>query len=325
MSADQPAAGARGLACRIGAVVDERRASVFQALRTDELMNRLSEGAMPFDWTVNPYRGCEIGCAYCYARPTHEYLGHTDPAEFEQRIYVKEADPGRLQRALRRARDAGQEIAIGTATDPYQPAEGRFAVTRSVLEAMARVPGLRVGLTTKSAGVLRDLPQLKAIAARSALTVNVSLISLDADLLRRLEPRAPRPDLRLDAMGALAHAGLRVRLFVMPILPVLTDGEPGLRALLAAGREAGAGDVAWQVLFLRGSPRGVLFDALRRERPDALPRYEALYRGSTGAPAAYRRQIDERMRRLVAEVGLGGAPRGEPERAAGPRQLTLAW
>ena len=315
----------RGLARRIGAVVDERREAVFQALRTDELMNRLSEGTMPFDWTVNPYRGCEFGCAYCYARPTHEYLGHADPREFEERIYVKQADPVRLRRALRRARDAGQEVAIGTATDPYQPAEGRFGVTRAVLEAMREVPGLRVGITTKSAGVARDIPLLRKIAARSELTVNVSLISLDADLLRRLEPRAPRPDLRLRALRTLAAAGLRTRLFVMPILPVLTDGEAPLRALLTAARVAGAGDVAWNVLFLRGSPRGVLFDALRRERPDALPRYAALYRGSTGVPASYRYQIDERMRRLVAEVGIGGAPRGEPERRAGPRQLHLTW
>jgi DNA repair photolyase len=121
---------APGFIKRIGPIVDTRRETVFQELQTVELVNRLKSGpdgtGMPFGWTVNPFRGCEIGCTYCYARPTHEYLGHADPVEFESRVYVKRADPGRLLDALRRARASGQEVAIGTATDPYQPAEGRF-------------------------------------------------------------------------------------------------------------------------------------------------------------------------------------------------------
>ena len=135
----------------------------FQELRSENLLNRLRGECMPFGWTVNPFRGCELGCRYCYARPTHEYLGHGDPEEFEERIYVKGAGAARLVSGLS-ARGSGQEIAIGTATDPYQPAEGRFAVTRGVLEAMARVPGLRVGLTTKSTGVLRDREILARLA-----------------------------------------------------------------------------------------------------------------------------------------------------------------
>jgi len=165
-----PGVPAPGFARRIGAVVDSRRAATFQELQSVELVNRLKPGpggGMPFGWTVNPYRGCEVGCVYCYARPTHEYLGHADPAEFESRIYVKRAEPGRLHEALKKARESGEEIAIGTATDPYQPAESRFRITRRVLEAMVRVPGLRVGITTKSTGVVRDISERKRAEHRN--------------------------------------------------------------------------------------------------------------------------------------------------------------
>src|SRR5262249_53223057 len=204
----KPGVPAPGFVKRIGAIVDERRRVEFRALESAQLLNRLTNRRMPFGWTVNPYRGCELGCRYCYARPTHGYLGHTDPEDFEQRIYVKRADDGRLLARLRQARESGEEVAIGTATDPYQPAEGRFGVTRSVLEAIRRVPGLRIGITTKSPAVTRDLEQLREIASASELIVNVSIASMDAALLRRLEPRAPRPDLRLAAMAELTEAGI---------------------------------------------------------------------------------------------------------------------
>ena len=138
---------------RIGPIVDMRRGAEFQELSTRSLMNRLTGAAMPFGWTVNPFRGCEFGCRYCYARPTHEYLGHADPEEFEDRIYVKRAEGDRLIADLKRARDSGQEIAIGAATDPYQPAES--AVRDHAQRARSHRPraGLRVGITTKSTAV----------------------------------------------------------------------------------------------------------------------------------------------------------------------------
>ena len=160
----KPPAPAPGFAGRFGDVVDRRRGTEFQELRSENLVNRLSGAAMPFGWTVNPFRGCEIGCRYCYARSTHEYLGHADPAEFEERIYVKRAGDRKLAASLLRARESGQEIAIGTATDPYQPAEGRFAVTRGVLEAMARVPGLRVGAPSLRAFLRRTRPRKRLFA-----------------------------------------------------------------------------------------------------------------------------------------------------------------
>lgn len=284
---------------------------------------------MPFGWTVNPFRGCEVGCRYCYARPTHEYLGHGHPDEFEERIYVKQAEGRKLRASLVRARESGQEIAIGTATDPYQPAEGRFAVTRGVLEAMERVPGLRIGLTTKCTGVLRDRELLGRLARVSDLWVNLSLISLDAALLRQIEPRAPRPDLRLEAMRALRAAGVRTRLFLMPVLPMLTDGEAGLRELLAAALAAGARETISQALFLRTEMTWRVFlDFVGREFPWALPRYHALYPRPGNAPASYRREIERRVTRLAAEVGFPARTREERVRAeapARPRQLALDW
>jgi DNA repair photolyase len=230
---------APGFRDKMGDVVDQRRGVDFQVLKTRDIVNRLKAPGMPFGWTLNPYRGCEVGCAYCYARPTHEYLGQPDPDAFERLIFVKDGDPRRLRERLRAVRASGLEVAIGTATDPYQPGESRFGITRAVLGALREVGGMRVGITTKSAAITRDLDLLQAVAARCDLIVNVSLICLDADLLRRLEPRAPRPDLRLDCLSALARAGIRTRLFVMPVLPFITDSERDLRALLAAAGTAG--------------------------------------------------------------------------------------
>src|SRR5438034_9936073 len=270
---NRPGVPAPGFVKRIGPVMDERRSVEFRPLESSHLVNRLSASRFPFGWTVNPYRGCEFGCRYCYARPTHGYLGHANPEEFEQRIYVKRADEGRLVARLSKARESGEEVAIGTATDPYQPAEGRFGVTRSVLESVRRVPGLRVGITTRCPAVTRDLELLRAIAASGELIVNVSIASTDAALLRRIEPRAPRPDLRLAAMAELTAAGVATRLFAMPVLPYLTDGEAGLEALFHAAREAGARGAIWNVLLLRGETHGFFLECVGRAFPRRLAGY----------------------------------------------------
>ena len=326
---NRPGVPAPGFVKRIGEIVDQRRGTEFQELRAKSLMNRLTGTGMPFGWTVNPFRGCEFGCRYCYARPTHEYLGHAEPEQFEERIYVKQAETSRLSADLARARDSGQEVAIGTATDPYQPAETRFRVTRAVLEAMTGVPGLRIGITTKSASITRDLDLLREIARASELQVNFSLISLDADLVRLIEPRAPRPDLRLRAMRVLADAGVPTRLFIMPVLPLITDGEAGLRALLTAARAHGAGEAICQALFLRTPmTRSFFFRFIEQEFPWALPRYRALYPRPDSAPREYREAVERRMDRLAREAGFTARSREErvrDEAPARPRQLSLAW
>ena len=301
----KPGVPAPGFVKRIGAIVDERRCTEFRSLDSAELVNRLTDARMPFGWTVNPYRGCEFGCRYCYARPTHGYLGHANPEEFEQRIYVKRADDGRLVARLRKARESGEEVAIGTATDPYQPAEGRFGVTRSVLEAVRRVPGLRVGITTKSPAVTRDLELLREIAASGELIVNVSIASTDAALLRRIEPRAPRPDLRLAAMAELTAAGVATRLFAMPVLPYLTDGEAELEALFHAAREAGA-----RVKVNETAKLAVSWD-------EAAPDENTAY---------YLAKLDDlydKFRPLIEQDGL--RPAGETEAPTEPSQATLEF
>jgi DNA repair photolyase len=325
---NKPGVPAPGFVKRIGPVVDLRRRVEFRPLESSELVNRLTDPRLPFGWTVNPFRGCEFGCRYCYARPTHGYLGHADPVEFERRIYVKQADEVKLLGRLRRARESGEEVAIGAATDPYQPAEARFQVTRKVLESVERVPGLRVGITTKSPAITRDIDLLGRIAAAGELIVNVSLTSLDAALLRRIEPRAPRPDLRLEAMAELTAAGVPARLFAMPVLPFLTDREAALRALFVAARASGAREAIWNVLFLRGETHAFFLDFIAVEFPRLLPRYRALYAGGATAGAAYLLRVEAAAERAALAAGFPGRSRADricAERPARPRQLLLEW
>jgi DNA repair photolyase len=310
----------------MGPMADERRGVQYHDLRSVRLVNRFNARPMPFGWTVNPYRGCEMACRYCFARYTHEFLGHDGSEAFERRIYVKRTDPGALVAELKRARQSGVLVALGTATDPYQPAESKFGVTRRVLEAAARVGGVRLSITTKSTLVGRDLALLQAIAARSEISVNFSITTLCPALARRLEPRAPRPDLRFEAMAALAAGGIPARLFIMPVLPRLTDGEPNLRALLVRAREAGAQLAESNVLFLRPGTRETFFDFLRTEFPGLVPEYERLYAGSAYARPEYVAGIDALVRRLSGEVGFATRRRDDrPTDAPRPRQLSLLW
>jgi DNA repair photolyase len=310
----------------MGPMTDERRGVQYYNLRSARLVNRLNARPMPFGWTANPYRGCEMACRYCFARYTHEFLGHNESEAFERRIYVKQTDPGALVAELKRARQSGLLVALGTATDPYQPAESKFGVTRRVLEAAARVGGVRLSITTKSTLVGRDLALLQAIAARSEISVNFSITTIDPALARRLEPRAPRPDLRFEAMAALAAGGIPARLFIMPVLPRLTDGETNLRALLVRAREAGAQLAESNVLFLRPGTRETFFEFLRTEFPGLVPEYERLYAGSAYARREYVAGIDALVRRLSAEVGFATRRRDDrPTDAPRPRQLSLLW
>ena len=321
----KPGVPSPGMAQRLGATIDKRRGIEYHELRSKDLLNKFNGRLMPFGWTVNPYRGCELACRYCFARYTHEFLGLNDPAAFERRIYVKDADCGRLVAELTRARRSGQIVAMGTATDPYQPAEARFEVTRRVLEAARAVPGLQLSITTKSTLVTRDAALLREISAASEVTVNLSITTVDAALARRLEPRAPRPDLRFAAMKALAQAGVAARLFVMPILPHLTDDEHNLRSLLVAAKDAGAIGAESNVLFLRPGTREVFFEFLAVDFPRLVPEYERLYRRSAYAPPAYVRETEARVRRLADEVGLSARRRADRPDQRSPRQLSLIW
>src|SRR2546430_17374072 len=176
-------------------------------LASKSLLNRcLSGRQMPFTWTINPYRGCEFGCKYCYARYTHEFMEMRDGVEFEQKIYVKQHAAELLRHDLRKVK-LGESIALGTATDPYQPAERRYEVTRGILEEFARYRGFELGIVTKSNLIVRDLELLKEVANTNRLSVHITVTTLDVELARILEPRAPRPDLRIDAVRTLSQAG----------------------------------------------------------------------------------------------------------------------
>ena len=313
----QPGVPAPNIEPYLGPVLDQGRSVEYRELGARDLLNRLNGSPLPFGWTVNPFRGCQLGCAYCYARYTHEFLGHADPAEFERTIYVKRIGDASLLASLRRARDSGLEVAIGTATDPYQPAELKFKVTKRVLEGALRVPGLRLGITTKSTLIARDLDLLTEVAQVSQLWVNFSIITLDADLARKLEPQAPRPDLRLRTMSRLARAGVATRLFVMPILPGLTDGDRTLGPLLEAAGEAGCREARWNVLFLRGGTREGFFKCVKEEFSWLVDRYRRLYARSAYVPQAYRDEVERRVMTHAHAVGLGSCAR-EEEAAESP-------
>ena len=231
---------------------DAKRGTEYYLLPVRSILNHCDSERVPFSWTVNPYRGCEFGCQYCYARYTHEYM-ELDGSEFERKIYVKQETGPLARRDLNMEKVQGEHIAIGTATDPYQPAEREFGATRAILEQMAERKGLSVSITTKSDQVVRDLDLLRRIAAHSSISVNLSITTLRTRLARMLEPRAPRPDLRMNAVRELRRAGISAGVFAMPVLPGITDREEDLDALARAARDAGAQWFAARVLFLMPS------------------------------------------------------------------------
>jgi DNA repair photolyase len=298
----------------------KRRVEYF-SLASQSILNRCSSERMPFLWTINPYRGCEFGCKYCYARYTHEYMGMDDPASFEDRIYTKERAGEILLREL--ARDPGGAIAIGTATDPYQPAERLYGATRSILETLAAFRGLDVSITTKSDLVVRDLALLQEMTKENSIEVHITITTLRADLARALEPRAPRPDLRLGAVAALAGAGIPVSVFSMPVLPGITDSAEELEAVARAAADSGARSYAANVLFLMPSAQKAFFPFLEQQFPHLVRRYRELYRQSAYLRGRYAEQVQNLARRLRKKYFRPATP-DQPLPPFGPRdQLAL--
>jgi DNA repair photolyase len=300
---------------------DAKRGVEYFLLPAKSIVNRCESERVSFPWSVNPYRGCEFACRYCYARYTHEYMELTGE-DFERKIFVK-GDTGPLAaRDLLTRGKSGEHIAIGTATDPYQPAERQFGATRAVLEQMARLEGLSVSITTKSNLVLRDLDLLLRIAERSSISVNITVTTLRARLARLLEPRAPRPDLRLAALRSLRDAGLPAGVNLIPILPGLTDEEKDLDALARAAREAGANWLAAGVLFLMPPSRTQFMPFLEKKFPKLASRYRQWYSHAAYAPEQYQREISERVATLRKKYGLISRP-SEPRPRRASSQLAL--
>jgi DNA repair photolyase len=265
-----------------------------------QILNRCDNPALRFRWTINPYRGCEFGCVYCYARYTHEFLELRDPMDFERRIFVKRMAAEVLARTLSRTPIGADQIAIGTATDPYQPAERKFELTRSMLEVFARLGGLDLSITTKSALIERDLDLLREINSRSRLAVNFSLITINRRLQRILEPRAPRPALRLRALAQLTAAGIHCNVLMMPMIPGLTDGPVAIESVIRAAQRAGAVNIWWRSLFLKPAAARRFVPFIRENFPEQAARIDDFYGRATYAPRAYDdylRTIFDRLKR----------------------------
>jgi DNA repair photolyase len=303
-------------------LADAKRGTEYFLLPVRSILNHCDSNRVPFSWTINPYRGCEFGCHYCYARYTHEYM-ELNGGDFESKIYVKK-DAGPLSgRDLNMEKIQGEHIAIGTATDPYQPAEREFRATRAILEQMAGRKGLSISITTKSDQVLRDVDLLKRIAENSGVSVNLSITTLRARLARMLEPRAPRPDLRLNAVRELRRAGISAGVFAMPVLPGITDREEDLDALTRGARDAGAQWFAASALFLMPSAQKQFLPFLDEKFPKLARRYREWFSHAVYAPETYRRELSVRVSALRKKYDLGVRPLDPGRPAEAVRQLSL--
>ena len=280
-------------------------------------------------WSINPYVGCAFGCAYCYARYAHRYsldraaATHPDHEEmqsaretlpfwlaFERRIFVKQNAAEALRKVLRRGSERhkallhGESIVIGTATDPFQPAERQFRITRSILEVLAEHPGLSVCIITKSPLITRDIDVLKRINRHSQLSIHLSLISLDRELARRIEPRAPTPDARLRALARLRDNDIETGINVMPVLPAITDHPDALEGLVKAVAERDASYLNTCSLRLRSTARARYLPFIEQEFPHLAKRYQATYGSSDKTSAQYSTRLKVRMKELCDRYGV---------------------
>jgi len=302
-------------------------------LPVKSILNRCDSKRVPFEWTINPYRGCEFGCKYCYARYTHEYM-ELDGSEFEKKIYVKKDAAPLLAHDISRKyshtseRSGGEKpdhIAIGTATDPYQPAEREHGVTRACLEELAKREGMSISIITKSNQIVRDIDVLTKIAARSSLQIDITVTTMRARLARLLEPRAPRPDLRLEAVKELHEAGLAVGVSASPLLPGITDGEGELEAVAAAAKEAGAEWFFSGVLFLMPASAKQFLPFVREKFPRLAKQYEQWYAKNGYAPEEYRRKAAERVARIRRKYGFESRPWIQFNQKLTCSQMALSW
>src|SRR6266513_2615250 len=330
-SGDQRLVGIAKMASQSDLLQAKSRVEYFE-IAARSVLNRCRAG-MPFRWTINTYRGCEFGCKYCYARYTHEYM-ELDGGEFEKKIYVKQNAAVLLAQDVSRKysyQKAGSEteepehIAIGTATDPYQPAEREYGVTRACLEELAKREGLSVSIITKSNQIVRDIDVLQRIAERSNLGIDITITTLRPGLTRLLEPRAPRPDLRLAGVKQLREAGLAVGVSASPLIPGITDRDGELEEVAGAAREAGAQWFFSGVLFLMPSSAKQFLPFVRQRFPRLAKQYERWYAKNGYAPEEYRRKASERVARIREKYGFRPRPWVEIKRTTPCSQLSLGW
>jgi DNA repair photolyase len=295
-------------------------------------------------WSINPYVGCEFGCTYCYARDTHRWVMERagqrgggplprptalPPWEaFEREILVKSEVAEVLSRTLNPAKLAGQSLVIGTATDPYQPAERQFRLTRQILEVLRAYHGLSIEVITKSPLVIRDIDLLQALSTRNEVSINISLATADPRLARRLELRSPIPAARIRALRRLTEEGVHAGLIIAPIIPGITDDWAGLARLMEAAKEAGARYVIGSALRLGPAARHRFLPVLAREFPELYERYRRHYARSDMTSQSYQDALTRRLNALREAYGFAGDEASSRRRrrleAATPRQDSIA-
>ncbi len=331
-----PLVGIARLAAKSPAADSKRKSQEkpeYFLLPVKSILNRCDSDRVPFEWTINPYRGCEFACKYCYARYTHEYM-EIDGGEFEKKIFVKQDAAALLVRDVNQkysyeSKSSGytsaEHIAIGTATDPYQPAEKEYGVTRACLEELAKRQGLSISIITKSDQIVRDIDILKVIAAKSALSVNITVTTMRPRLARLLEPRAPRPDLRLAAVKKLRESGINVGVSASPLVPGITDGEGELEAVAEAAKSAGAQWFFSGVLFLMPASAKTFLPFIREKFPKLARQYDQWYARNGYAPEEYRKRASERVLRIRQKYGFSTRPWEGDRPKSQTLQLKLAW
>ena len=297
--AGRPDPDAEALRCRPGVEYHE--------LSIREILNRSGNKRLPFVWTINPYRGCEFACSYCYARYTHGFFDLHRWEDFEEKIFVKRGAADSLRRRLRRVALENEPIAFGTATDPYQPAEHHYRVTRSLLEEMLEVRGLQFSITTKSPIILRDIELLRELKKLHRLRVNVTITCLDALLARRIEGHAPTPAARMRTAGKLVRAGIDTTIFCMPVMPHINSSAAILGPLFEAAHRAGIKNIVPNALYLRQEIREPFLEWIESEFPELGPRYRQLYDGRSYLPRAEQENLLSAFRKLKAK--FGGRPK----------------
>ena len=260
----------------------------FYEVRSKSALNRVPKASqMPFRWTVNPYRGCTHACKFCFARPTHTYLGFDADRDFEKQIVVKVNVPEVLRTELARPSWKREHVAMGTNTDPYQWVEGRYKLMPDIWRALAdhETPA---SVLTKSPLLLRDLELMKQVPQISA---NLSIPTLDEKAWRSTEPHTPHPRARMEAVAELNRAGIPCGILIAPLMPGVNDSPEQVEGILELAAKAGAVSVGGIALHLRGEVRGIFFEWLRSQRPDLLPLYERLYARGAYAPKAERERL----------------------------------
>jgi DNA repair photolyase len=269
----------------------------FYEVRARSVLNRVPEQSrMPFRWTINPYRGCSHACQFCFARPTHTYLGFDAGRDFEREIVVKVNAPEVLRVELARRSWKREHVALGTNTDPYQWVEGRYKLMEGIWEAM-RDACNPCSVLTKSPLLLRDLKLMLQIAERTSFGACLSIPTLDEKAWRATEPHTPNPRARLEAVAELNRAGIATGVMIAPLMPGINDSPAQVEKLLDLVTEAGATSVSGIALHLRGEVRQVFMGWLREQRPDLVARYERLYSRGAYAPQEERKRLSQLVRR----------------------------